>query len=547
MGKIAIYTRKSLFNENSDTIEVQTKYCIEYIEKVLNRGNDGIDVYVDEGFSGGNINRPDFTRMMNAIKAGKYDFLVVYKLDRLSRNQRDFYNTKDILDKHNCQFVSVNERFDTSTPSGKAMLSISMAFAEFERNTISERARDSARAKMRKGRYVGPKVFGYEFRKINYVDSDGISRSRSKIFPNPEEADVIRTMFREFINLKNFRQTAIKVDEIYNHKYEIPLFSSRIKAIINNPIYAEANEEVFEYLKNKYKTIKNLEFNGTGCLLFGKGKSTATRKKSEWTVYVGEHEPLVDAETFLKANRLADIIHEKNNKNSYRRGKTHVLSGTVYCARCGSRMTPQKATSKKGDDNRYYICTLRNQYASMCRNGRIKASILEDSVVNALRTASVDDIKKLYNSQKSEVKEKDNQQRKKELKEDIEKKEKKINSLINKLVLIDDIDVVKVIQNNIKKVREEIESAEKEINEINEKQMEYKYENIGIEEIIKNREQFKELYYATDDIDLKRELIDSVVKFVTWDSDTCEVNIVLNGTDIPKPKRKYDFSKKKPK
>ena len=141
--KIAIYSRKSKFTGKGDSIKNQIQLCKEYIYKNFNSTDEDIIIYEDEGFSGGTTDRPQFKLMMKDAKAKKFDVLVCYRLDRISRNIADFSNLIEDLQENDIAFVSIREQFDTSTPMGRAMMYIASVFAQLERETIAERIRDN--------------------------------------------------------------------------------------------------------------------------------------------------------------------------------------------------------------------------------------------------------------------------------------------------------------------------------------------------------------------------------------------------------------------
>lgn len=116
--------------KDSISVESQLEYC-----RYETHGDPYIE-YADRGFSGKNTNRPDFERMMNDIRAGKIKRVIVYKLDRISRSILDFANMMETFQEYNVEFVSSTEKFDTSTPIGRAMLNICIVFAQLERETI---------------------------------------------------------------------------------------------------------------------------------------------------------------------------------------------------------------------------------------------------------------------------------------------------------------------------------------------------------------------------------------------------------------------------
>ena len=135
---IAIYSRKSRYTGKGESIGNQIDLCREYIR--THYGDAAAQqavVFEDEGFSGGNLNRPDFKKMMTAAKARKIRAIVVYRLDRISRNISDFSSLIEELGRLNIDFVSIRESFDTSSPMGRAMMYIASVFSQLERETIS--------------------------------------------------------------------------------------------------------------------------------------------------------------------------------------------------------------------------------------------------------------------------------------------------------------------------------------------------------------------------------------------------------------------------
>ena len=134
---IAIYSRKSKFTGKGESIGNQIELCKEYIR--AHYGDDALEhlvVYEDEGFSGGNLNRPDFKKMMAAAKERKFKAIIVYRLDRISRNISDFSSLIEELARLDVAFVSIKEQFDTGSPMGRAMMYIASVFSQLERETI---------------------------------------------------------------------------------------------------------------------------------------------------------------------------------------------------------------------------------------------------------------------------------------------------------------------------------------------------------------------------------------------------------------------------
>ncbi|WP_313560470.1 recombinase family protein, partial [Ruminiclostridium cellobioparum] len=133
--KVAVYSRKSKFTGKGESVENQIHMCREYAVKVLNCNEEDFITYEDEGFSGGNTDRPRFQQMLKDARNKKFDTIVCYRLDRVSRNVSDFSQLIDKLEKWGINFVSVKEQFDTTKPMGRAMMYIASVFSQLERET----------------------------------------------------------------------------------------------------------------------------------------------------------------------------------------------------------------------------------------------------------------------------------------------------------------------------------------------------------------------------------------------------------------------------
>ena len=155
---IAVYSRKSKFTGKGESIGNQIELCRAYIrEHYGETAAENIIVYEDEGFSGGNLNRPGFRKMMNAAGKHKFRAIIVYRLDRISRNISDFAGLIEELSRLDIAFVSIKEQFDTGTPMGRAMMYIASVFSQLERETIAERIRDNMHELAKTGRWLDRK------------------------------------------------------------------------------------------------------------------------------------------------------------------------------------------------------------------------------------------------------------------------------------------------------------------------------------------------------------------------------------------------------
>jgi len=165
--RCAIYTRKSTeegLDQDFNTLDAQRESAEAYIKSQKHEGWEvSSETYDDGGFSGGNLERPAFKRLLADIEAGKINCVVVYKVDRLSRSLLDFARIMAVFDRHKVAFVSVTQQFNTATSMGRLVLNVLLSFAQFEREIIGERIRDKIAAQRRKGKWGGgTPVLGYE-------------------------------------------------------------------------------------------------------------------------------------------------------------------------------------------------------------------------------------------------------------------------------------------------------------------------------------------------------------------------------------------------
>jgi site-specific DNA recombinase len=193
----AIYTRVS--NDQNlemdfNSLDAQYDAAQSYIRSQAYAGWELLpDKYDDGGFSGGTIDRPALQRLLDDIRAGKIDLIVVYKVDRLTRSLADFAKLVDLFDRHDVSFASVTQPFNTTTSMGRLTLNVLLSFAQFEREIASERIRDKVAASKRKGVWVGGPI------PLGYRTQD------RKISINELEAEQVRMIFKKYLELGTLR------------------------------------------------------------------------------------------------------------------------------------------------------------------------------------------------------------------------------------------------------------------------------------------------------------------------------------------------------
>lgn len=349
----ACYARQSI--DKKDSISVETQ-----LEKARMECNpeEPIEEYTDRGFSGKNTKRPEFQRLLNDVRENKISRIVVYRIDRFSRSLMDFANAWDILSIHKVDFISVNEKFDTSTPIGKAMLFILMIFAQLERETIAERVTDNYYARATQGSWMGgPAPYGFSIGRI-----DVMGRSVPTLQPN-EKIYHVQRIFRLYAEGEG---TALgKIAGILNDE-GIPAAQRKtwnnvsLARLMRNPVYVKADADVYAYYKSLGVKVNAplSEFSGTsaGMLVGKRGASTRQRKKMEEAVFVlANWNGIISSEQWLACqSRLSDNRQIKNSG----KGQHTWLSGLLRCGICG-RSVRVSVDYRNPSRRKYLMCTGR--------------------------------------------------------------------------------------------------------------------------------------------------------------------------------------------
>lgn len=253
-GVFVIYSRKSKFTGKGESVENQIEMCRQYI--AVHYGQEAADkalVYEDEGFSGGNLERPQFKKMMADAKVKRFRAIVVYRLDRISRNIGDFAGLIEKLGADGIDFLSIKEQFDTGSPLGRAMMYISSVFSQLERETIAERIRDNLYELAKTGRWLGGNTpTGYESEAVIKVTVDGKSKKACKLKAIPEEIRLVKLIFSKFLEVNSLTKTEewLLVNG-YVSKLGNEFSRFTVKLILTNPVYMIADEAAYAYLKER--------------------------------------------------------------------------------------------------------------------------------------------------------------------------------------------------------------------------------------------------------------------------------------------------------
>ncbi len=362
--RIALYARKSKFTGKGESIENQISACKRYVEEHFPEGEWEIQVYKDEGVSGKSLERPAMQRMLQDIEMNKIDILICYRLDRVSRNVRDFSNLIERLAEWHKEFISVKEAFDTRNPMGRAMMMISSVFSQLERETIAERITDNMYALAKTGRWLGGSTpLGFESRQIVAEDMEGKKRSHFMLAQISEEVEMVRLIYAKYIELGSLTKLEAYLMNANYHTRNGKYYGRYVlRSILVNPVYCVADGRAWDFLKEEGYGVyaEYAVFDGTHGLIAynknnGKGKVQRRNAVEDWVVSVGEHKGIIDSVTWTEVQNKI----RSNRKLSYRTPQKNeaLLSGVVRCACCGSFMRPKSSRkAKDGTLHYFYVC-----------------------------------------------------------------------------------------------------------------------------------------------------------------------------------------------
>lgn len=379
--RIGIYARKSVYRDNSDSVQVQIKSCKDYARIIYHNENIDFMIYdQDEGFSGKNTNRPSFQQLLSDVRSDKLDVVMVYKLDRISRSVKDFSDTYELLQSHNVAFLSVKETFDTSTPIGRTVMYILAAFAQLERENTSERVADSMMALGASGKWTGGKL-PQGMTSIRKIVGD---KEHSFLIVDNERIGIVKTIFELYISGKTitwieryFRDNGIRTE---SGKF---FGTNQIHNILSNPVYCSNEPEAYYYFKEKgYRLPEKEQFDGKrGLIGYGKTKqSTKLIKTDNWSIAIGIHKPVIPASDWIKCQeRFGENKMYRSNK--YEVG---ILKGILRCE-CGARIEIRNYCKNDILFSYYYCSKMSRQGKSACNTGYVRVDLIDNLFIQKLR------------------------------------------------------------------------------------------------------------------------------------------------------------------
>ena len=342
MKKAGLYCRVSTdIQMEGYSIDAQKDFLKSYCKM---HEIDNYEFYIDGGYSGSNINRPDMQRLIEDVEDHKIDIVVVFKLDRLSRSQKDtLYLIEEIFNPNDCGFVSIKENFDTNTPFGKAMVGILSVFAQLERETILERTRIGRKKRAEEGLWYGTGNLPFAY---DYDEKTGI------LVPNKEKVEIVDKMVELYLQGMPMTQ----VGALFG------LQDQTVRSIFTSPV--------------------------------GLGK---VPYKDE--IFEGQHEPIMTQETYDKLQQKM-----KERAVTYKHAN-YLLAGKIVCGKCGAKYRYQKAGTSSVRLYCYSQQTSKKYLIkdANCDNRKYYDYEIEDYVIKDLISMSLDESKFRHNMNMNDI------------------------------------------------------------------------------------------------------------------------------------------------
>lgn len=552
--RIAIYSRKSKYSDKGDSIGNQIELAKEYIKKNYPENEYEIEttIFEDEGFSGGNIERPKFKQFLEQEKEKPFNILISYRLDRISRNIADFSSLMNELNKLNTSFISIKEQFDTTTPMGRAMMYIASVFAQLEREVIAERIRDNMLELAKTGRWLGGDTpLGFDSEKVEIMqiteentNANTLEKKNKKAYKlkiNEEEKQKVQLIFKKYLECKSLAglEYYLLKNKIYTRKgKEFRKYS--LKNILTNPVYSQNDNIILQYFKNRGQTIYaeqdgREKFDGKyGIIAYNKtDNNKKERPLKDWIIAVGLHKGYVTGKEWVQVQELL----EKNKDKSYRASANHtnetIFSGILRCKKCGNKMIPKSnRQSKDGTTTYYYVCREKDRTRRInCNSHNVKGNELDDNFIKILKdifvpnSAVYQELKNMaFNNNQKEVTTAEIEL----LKKEYEKNEKEIIDLAEKVKYID-ISVIDIINRELIKAQNKKEELKNKIEILEHSKSDNKKMNTklskGAKYILNIIDNCFDIF-ETFDLKSKKDIVNLLIESAYGEGDTIEIKLL---------------------
>ena len=362
--RVAIYSRVSTIEQAEEgySIDEQERLLIEWCNKM---DYEVYKCYADRGISGKDIkNRPSLKELLSEAEEKKFDMVLSWKINRISRKLEDVLQIVNLLENNNISFKSYSEPFETNTPAGKMQFQMMALIGEFERGTIAQNVKMGMCAKARAGEWCGGRVLGYDL--VQMEKQPGAKRTKTKLVISEKEAEAVRFIFNEYGNGKGYKAITNQLNKIgYKTKLGNNFSVGAIREILTNPVYIG---------KVRYNVRQNW--------------SEKRRRNINVNPIIadGIHEGIIDEKLW---DKVQFILSSKQGKPARVHDGEFPLTGILKCPKCGAGMVISRTTNKLADGTKkriaYYACgNWKNKGTAVCNSNSIRADKANEYVFNKI-------------------------------------------------------------------------------------------------------------------------------------------------------------------
>jgi len=496
MKNIGIYIRVSTEEQariQDGSLVSQKNRILEYVEhqnRVNKNWGQVVDFYIEEGRSAKNMNRPEFKRLLSDVQGGRVNLIVATELSRLSRNIRDFCEVWDLLKKHNCNFITLREQFDTTSAAGEMMVFNLINFAQYERKQTAERISANWAYRAKRGLFNGGTIpLGY----------DRNPQNKGELIVNDEESVLVKKIFETFLTEGSVRKSQNKItgQGIYNKKYT----NKHGLAKGGNPFTVDTLQSL---LTNKIYIAKREAKDSNG---------KATMIQATW-------KPIIDE---LMFNQVQERLTKNKNKYKPDEWKNHsfALTELVQCSECGKSMGGKSGHGRKEKHFYYGHQQIKNPFVKAetkdCQIKNVRALRLEDLILKSLKQLLNEQglIEKWIEIYKSKTTNElpEIQQRQKQLDMDIQTTSKKITNLVQRVAELPSDVPADQFYEQIKQMNQkliELKSSKEKLGSQSYELMKYAIDEQALKEKIKRT--IDNLDQVTGD--KQRPILSNLIKFI---------------------------------
>ena len=361
---LALYTRVSTIEQSEEgySIDEQERLLRSWAEK---NNYEVYKCYSDRGISGKDIkNRPALKELLKDAEEKKFDMVISWKINRISRKLADVLKIVDILEKNDITFKSYSEPFETDTPAGKMQFQMMALIGEFERGTIAQNVKMGMCAKAKSGEWCGGRVLGYDLVPID--SQEGAKRKKNRLTINEKEAEAVRFIFNEYVNGKGYKAITNQLNKLgYKTKKGNDFSVGSIREILTNPVYIG---------KIRYNVRQD----------WSEKRRRAINPNP--IITDGIHESIIDEGLW---DKVQAIMESKKGKPARIYDGEYPLTGILKCPKCGAGMVIMRTTNtlKDGTKKRiqYYACgSWKNKGTAVCNSNSIRVDKANEYVFNRI-------------------------------------------------------------------------------------------------------------------------------------------------------------------